>query len=254
MVDPKDERTRFEEWATVVMACAPAHFAKFGPSPFAYRLPNVQCWWDGWQARAAQDSREEVPATMTPADGGAAPMKRLMRLPHNNAYPNYRETHEEDDWCAKAGCVPVKCAESAPLEDIPATQAKCEGYATEFENAIPANREVQQNLADHKSLHWINSIADNRSLLGGIADCPLCSKPAVASAQTFDAEKFVLDFWKTDCNHSILQFDMLTEMVGRAFLAGQRSVAAQLREFAKNHAPITPSELFKKLDELEGKP
>ena len=32
---------------------------------------------------------------------------RWMMLPKNLAYPNFNEAHREDDWCAKAGCVPV---------------------------------------------------------------------------------------------------------------------------------------------------
>lgn len=33
-------------------------------------------------------------------------MKRWMKLPKNSAHPNFTELHREDDWCAKAGCVP----------------------------------------------------------------------------------------------------------------------------------------------------
>jgi len=38
---------------------------------------------------------------------------RTMRLPKNSLYPNYKETHLEDDWCSKVGCTPV-CEPVAP--------------------------------------------------------------------------------------------------------------------------------------------
>lgn len=33
--------------------------------------------------------------------------KRVMRLPKNASYPNFVETHYEDDWCIKSRCEPV---------------------------------------------------------------------------------------------------------------------------------------------------
>ena len=37
----------------------------------------------------------------------ASPKKRIMKLPKNSAYPHYKGLHLEDEWCAKAGCIPV---------------------------------------------------------------------------------------------------------------------------------------------------
>jgi hypothetical protein len=34
-----------------------------------------------------------------------------MKLPTNDAYPNFDEMHLLDDWCAKSGCVPVSLDE-----------------------------------------------------------------------------------------------------------------------------------------------
>ena len=55
----------------------------------------------------------------TPSDTPSAPPgKRLMRLPKNAAHPNFSEIHEEDDWCAKAGCRPVWRHRKAQLPPV----------------------------------------------------------------------------------------------------------------------------------------
>lgn len=43
--------------------------------------------------------------------------RRWMRLPKNAAYPHFDEIHQEDDWCPKAGCIPV-CEASLANYDV----------------------------------------------------------------------------------------------------------------------------------------
>ena len=54
---------------------------------------------------------------------------RVMMLPKNPAYPDYHGMHLEDDWCAKAGCVP---AQSSLYEDARTMLREIE--STEFEH------------------------------------------------------------------------------------------------------------------------
>jgi hypothetical protein len=86
---------------------------------------------------------------MTPNESAGKP--RLMTLPHNLRYPDYKETHLEDEWCAKAGCVPVcdvpgckmplnpPCGHTRPAAQplVPATegQAGIEASAREWAEA-----------------------------------------------------------------------------------------------------------------------
>jgi hypothetical protein len=54
-----------------------------------------------------------------------------MILPKNAAYPNFNEVHREDDWCAKAGCLPVCDASVVAGKEIAEPSAVPESTAGE---------------------------------------------------------------------------------------------------------------------------
>jgi len=104
MVDPKDERQKHDKWLSQ---------QNFEGLTAYERV----CLWHGWQARAAQDSREEVPAKMTPADcsnefkAGRLFQFRRMKL-QRPIDPVYWDAHEEKE------------LSRAPLEDIAPEQTQ----------------------------------------------------------------------------------------------------------------------------------
>ncbi len=59
-----------------------------------------------WTSECCEDSWHTQPSPERPVPKDE-PEKRLMRLPYNSNYPDFKETHPENDWCAKAGCTPA---------------------------------------------------------------------------------------------------------------------------------------------------
>jgi hypothetical protein len=79
--------------------------------------------------------------------------RRWMILPKNAAYPNFNEVHREDDWCAKAGCLPVCDASVIAGKEMVEPSAVPESTAGEPDGVIAELASaLQSELGDCSSL------------------------------------------------------------------------------------------------------
>lgn len=104
-----------------------------------------------------------VGAAALPASQG----RRRMRLPENTAYPDFHETHLEDHWCAKAGCIPVIFGAPIDLGNLNREQLlkELEAAQNKMNSAVVARiTELLEEMATKKLGAVLHAIRDLEGL------------------------------------------------------------------------------------------